>query len=382
MKIILYGLGSGIDQIKKVLRDEHEIIAYTDSFSCIKEYMGVPFVKPSEIVRMEFDFIIIAIVDRMKAFSIYQWLVKEFNLDDTTIIPYYCYVDMELHKAKLLKQVEPIKGLIIGNSMSQYGFIEEIFPISFLNLSCRSQDIYGSSYILNKIITEQAQKIEQLQYIIFDLYDYNVFNIDLSLTTGYLDYISWGGVYIEHNFNQNSHYKYKLYTELFKDKYLIRENIPVNKVFCELFLEHSISLPANRNDNRFYHIDMQAPLTSRKFVGANVKNHFRATINENIVILDKIVRRLKDYKHDIEIVFTLTPRFITMEEVAIPFMKEWRMEFDDIIKSFQDKYGVRFYNFKECKEISSNCQFFADIDHLNTIGGRSLTSILVKKLKI
>ena len=45
--------------------------------------MGVPFVKPSEIVRMEFDFIIIAIVDRMKAFSIYQWLVKEFNLDDT-----------------------------------------------------------------------------------------------------------------------------------------------------------------------------------------------------------------------------------------------------------------------------------------------------------
>ena len=58
MNIILYGLGSGVEQIKRVLKEEHRIIAYSDSFSCIKEYMGNPFVKPAEIKKMDYDFII------------------------------------------------------------------------------------------------------------------------------------------------------------------------------------------------------------------------------------------------------------------------------------------------------------------------------------
>lgn len=129
---------------------------------------------------------------------------------------------MELYKAKLLQQKDEVEGLIIGNSMSQYGFIEDVFPGSFLNLSCRSQDIYTSSYVLEKIMTEYPQKVEKLKYLIFDLYDYNGFNIDLSMSTGYLDYISWGGVYSEHNFNQNTHYRRGLSDELFEDKYMIR----------------------------------------------------------------------------------------------------------------------------------------------------------------
>ena len=60
---------------------------------------------------------------------------------------------------KLLQQKEEIEGLIIGNSMSQYGIVEDVFPVPFLNLSCRSQDIYTSSYVLDKIITEYPQKI-------------------------------------------------------------------------------------------------------------------------------------------------------------------------------------------------------------------------------
>ncbi len=106
--------------------------------------------------------------------------------------------------------------------MSQYGIVEDVFPVPFLNLSCRSQDIYTSSYVLDKIITEYPQKIAKLKYFIFDLYDYNGFNIDLSMSTGYLDYISCGGVYCEHNFEKNIHYKNKLSEELFMDRYMIR----------------------------------------------------------------------------------------------------------------------------------------------------------------
>ena len=194
MKIILFGLGSGVEQVKGVLKDEHRVVAYSDSFSCIKDYMEAPFVKPSDIKKLDYDFVVITIRDRKSAYSIYEWLVREQGLEAEKVIPYFCYVDMELYKAKLLQQKESFKGLIIGNSMSQYGFIEEIFPIPFLNLSCRSQDIYTSSHIIEELIFKYPQKIEQLKYLIFDLYDYNGFNIDTSMSTGYLDYISWGGL--------------------------------------------------------------------------------------------------------------------------------------------------------------------------------------------
>lgn len=159
MNVVLYGLGSGVEQVKRALRDEHRVIAYTDSFSCIKDYMEAPFVRPSDIKKLGYDFIVITIRDRKSAYSIYEWLVREQGFEKEKVIPYFCYVNMELYKVKLLQQKEEIEGLIIGNSMSQYGIVEDVFPVPFLNLSCRSQDIYTSSYVLDKIITEYPQKI-------------------------------------------------------------------------------------------------------------------------------------------------------------------------------------------------------------------------------
>lgn len=295
MNIILYGLGSGVEQIKRVLKEEHRIIAYSDSFSCIKEYMGNPFVKPAEIKKMDYDFIIITIRNRKKAYSICEWLIEEYDINAGKIIPYFCCVDMELYKAKLLHQKEAVEGLIIGNSMSQYGVIEDVFPNSFLNLSCRSQDIYTSSFILEKIITEYSNKIENLKYLIFDLYDYNGFNIDLSMSNGYLDYISCGGVYHEHNFSRNMNDRRSLSEALFEDKYMVREE-KYGEIYNRLFLEHVLILPENKNDNRFYHIEAQASLDAKKFIGPTVKKRFGRTIKENIAILEHIVKELKYYK--------------------------------------------------------------------------------------
>lgn len=380
MNVILYGLGSGVEQIKSVLKDGHRIIAYSDSFSFIKDYMEAPFVKPSDIKMLDYDFVVITIRDRKSAYSIYELLVREYGLEAEKVIPYFCYVDMELYKAKLLQQKEPVEGLIIGNSMSQYGFIEDVFPIPFLNLSCRSQDIYLSSYIIEQLVFKYPQKIEHLKYLIFDLYDYNGFNIDISMTTGYLYYMSCGGVYCEHNFNQNIHYKHRLSEELFMNQYMIREDKKGRRNFQKLFIEHYLELPENKNDNRFGHIAKEEPIMSKKFVGTNVRKQFEATIKENIKILENNLKILKCYKKDLEIIFTLIPRYITMEEIAIPFMKEWKNAFEGSMRYFQNLYGIRFYDFKSCTEISGNCRFYSDVNHLNTIGGRCLTTLMMKNL--
>ena len=200
------------------------------------------------------------------------------------------------------------------------------------------------------------------------------------MSTGYLDYISCGGVYCEHNFEKNIHYKNKLSEELFMDRYMIRGEKIRGGGYEKLFIEHSLELPENKNDDKFSHIDKSASLTTRKFIGANVKRRFEITIKENVSSLENIIKKLNYYKPDLKIVFTLIPRFITMEEVSVPFMKEWKEEFENIMKYFERIYGIRFYSYKGCAEISGNCHFYADVDHLNTVGGRCLATLMMKEL--
>ena len=89
------------------------------------------------------------------------------------------------------------------------------------------------------------------------------------------------------------------------DQYMIREDKKGIRKFQKLFVEHYLELPENKNDNRFCHISVEEPLTSRKFVGTNVKKSFEATIKENTKIIENTIKRLKYCKKDLEIIFTL-----------------------------------------------------------------------------
>ena len=51
------------------------------------------------------------------------------------------------------------------------------------------------------------------------------------------------------------------------------------------------------------------------------------------------------------------------------------------MKRFCDQYNLYFFNYKYKKEISENHIFYADIQHMNTIGGKALSAILDEDLK-
>ena len=65
-----------------------------------------------------------------------------------------------------------------------------------------------------------------------------------------------------------------------------------------------------------------------------------------------------------------------MELVSRPFLMSWKNEFYEIMSFLREKYGVYFFDLKECVEISHNEKFYYDVNHLNACGGRALTSIL------
>ena len=60
MKIIIYGLGSGLEYIERNLREDNEIVGYSDSYADIGVFNGQPFYKPDKLKDVEYDFLILA----------------------------------------------------------------------------------------------------------------------------------------------------------------------------------------------------------------------------------------------------------------------------------------------------------------------------------
>ena len=61
MKIILYGLGKGLDFVTQKIKKEYEIIGYTDSYAEITVFRNRPFYKLEDICQVSFDYIVITI---------------------------------------------------------------------------------------------------------------------------------------------------------------------------------------------------------------------------------------------------------------------------------------------------------------------------------
>ena len=61
MKIIIFGIGQGLELVEKKIKVQHHIIGYTDSYSKIKIFQGKPFYQLNEILKLNYDYIIITI---------------------------------------------------------------------------------------------------------------------------------------------------------------------------------------------------------------------------------------------------------------------------------------------------------------------------------
>lgn len=375
MKIILYGLGRGLDEIKPDIKKEHEIIGYTDTNSRINIFCGKPFFRLTELNRQKFDYIIITIKTRQIAWNIYKMLSCEYNIPDDKIIPYFVYYHYENYRAQMdWSKENKIKGLFFGNSHAARGFTAEQMSIPFLNLGFPNQDIFYNYRTFQLCVEKYADKLSKLKYVVIDMYDYNVFNLDLSLEKDILVYIAMGGLCEQHNYEKNHNYNRRMEEELFDSLYYIVENEKTRQLYQELFENNTV--PNVYADERWKCIEEKVTLDADKFIGNVVVKRFDDTIKENEVLFEQFLMEIKRFKPDIKIILTLLPRYITMEKVAIPFLSVWKQEFLNTINRLKEKYGVVFWDYKQYECISGNHEYFWDVNHLNTIGAKCMTSIL------
>lgn len=389
MQIIIFGLGQSRVEVEKALKSECEIVGYTDSYAQIEVFNNKKFIKLCDLKNSKFDYIIISMNDLKTSALIKNMLEKELMIPNRKIIEFYKInrgilpvqkVDRVMQNPDLLQ----CDGIILGNSHAECGIISEYLNTQWINLSIPSQDIYYNYKSFLRAVNGYADKLEQLKYVIIDMYDYNCFNIDLSRTTGIFDYMSWGGIRDEHNFNKNIHYRNSFERELELREKGLKTDHEEQNVWNMIFDPCFTSADYRDYSNwarQIKHIEDNVDLTARKFIGSNVEKHFNDTIEENIAVFEQTLKEIYLFNPHIKIYITLIPRFISMEKVSVPFLKGWREEYYKIINRLEEKYPIKLLDFKGENAISQNKFFYFDSCHLNAVGGIAFTSLLNTKIE-
>ena len=379
MRILLYGIGKDLEDIEIKIKNKHEIIGYTDSFARLKKYKGKLFYELCTIKKLDFDYLIITLKNRKIAWEIQEMLTGIYGIPLDKIIPFYVYTNRELWNIKMNNyELEKVQGLIFGNSLAATGFLEKELDIPFVNLAVSSQDLYYCYQVFCQCIKQYGERFDSLKYIVIDLYNYMVFNLDTSRGKDILGYMYSGGIQDEHNFKDNKNYSNTLENEMFRNYNVILKD-QKQDLMQEVFSNWDTEFEQS-SYNRWSHITKYTTLRAEQIIGKSIIQRFEDTFQENRNIFEHFMKNIRKFNGDMKIIFTLIPQYIMMEKVSKPFMDDWKDEFYYIINDICERYHSVFWNFKNCKEISENPMFYYDEMHLNTVGARAISAILNEKL--
>ena len=386
MNLLLYGLGHIAELIEKKIKDEHRIVGYIDS-NYNGMYNNKMVCTPNFIRDIEYDYIIISVSSKKLSLQLKKNLIEDYGICSDRIVPFTAWMETQKYKIiskMLMGREHEVNGIIIGNSHAQYGILPECLKDKFINLSISSQDIFNSCGIISEILKGKNDRWREMKYLIFDLFDYNYFNIDTSLTNRALIYVEWGGRINERNFKNNGNWNNNFDVELINE-YGIDISNEKKEIMSLLFDEDWLLKIRSGTDedsyNRWYHIEKTDIPLENRFDLSSIKHHRSFTINDNISILENTIGSVKEEYPNLNIIFTLLPRYIATEKKAIIVEQLWKEEFQQIVLQICSKYNIKYWNYKNLIEISNNHFFYYDQEHLNTIGARAMTSIINRQIQ-
>lgn len=384
MKIIIYGLGKGLEYIEQNLKKEHEIIGYSDSYATISIFKGKPFYTPEKLATIDFDFLIIAVRNRKEAWKLFELLTGDkYGLPETKVIPFYVYANGEYWDFCMAHaDVENVEGLVFGTSYARYGILQQCLSRKFVNLSVPSQDLYSDWETFKMCIKKYGDRLKKMKYIMIDMYDYNYFNFDASLCKMFFKYLGYGGIIKKHNYGKNHNYSQVFEKELLYQIGVIKETeCGKSDILEELFYERYALDYVETQKNRWGCIEPFEPLPVRHFTASIVEKKYRETIEENKRIFDHLLEDIREFNPNIKIILLLLPRYSTLETTKEKHMERWKAEFEEIVSNACQRENVYWKNYKFCECVSGNRKFWNDIEHMNTIGGKCMTSIIDEDLK-
>ena len=242
------------------------------------------------------------------------------------------------------------KGMILGISHAEVGFLANRFQ-SCCNLAVSSQDLFYNFKTLQYCISKYWPKIKELQYLIIDMYDYNYFNLDTSLSENIYNYYAWGGYNLdEHNLKNNKHYTVNLHD--IKSYLLMKRYEGIDDSKIDLWNELFPDTNFMNNYAEFFIYQgieermktLSEEMISKFEVTSSVaKKEFTATIEENITIMKNLLKLVYETWPDIKVYLTILS-YIFFMVLAIHHLCLYEMQKKCWMWNLQKMHRKNFYS--------------------------------------
>lgn len=372
-RILIYGNSNTIPIAEKLLDGNKSmvinIINTTDIYSN-KNRLTDAFYQAINVIRDSlFDYILI-MDDKIELLNV---MLKNNLIEQEAIINYYNhylvladYTSYSYLKKFFLfsKENRNYDGIITGLSYAEKGIDHNVLDHSFFNFAASGQDLYYDFEILKYCLDFQDFR-ETVKYCIIGL-SYYSFEYDLTLsrssivTERYLP-----------NLGKCHHYKnineYKRNTQI------------VEKIFVNGYVEYIYNIFKNVNDN-IYNNHMNQEFDSSvlsfnevneqiKLVKTDYNKNYPKTIQENILILNEFIDKLKANKIKPIIVVLPVSKFYA-EYTPIDKIEL----FNSIIKDIIQENNVQFIDCYDNHNFPDS--YFHDSSHLNYKGAKEFSKLL------
>ena len=384
--MILVGDTFGVEKVKKAMlkpeRVEYELIVGTEDASI--------FI-PNEYIRD--GIIIIICYFEIKGTRSIEASIKEFvktNNLKWQIVNFFdiyrAYIPTAVCDRISIMDGRTYEGLLLGISHAEVGILANRLKVPVYNTAVSSQDLYFNWCSFKYIMEKYGDKIN-LKYLLIDLYNYNYFNYDTSVTQ-YGDYLFGGGFpYDLHNYEKT--YSKKYYNgdlEEIKEVIITNKLGTVNEEKIEIFESLFPGAHAKLDFWGCYQEDYVIfrnriiegkDLYDYKYDIGIVNKRFLNTLEENKHAFENILQLAYEINPKVKIFCFLMPRYYKSQEMAKSYMEKWQREFYDIISQTQRKYPFVFKDYK-FHEMSKERNFFYDASHFNYMGAEYFTEVLNK----
>lgn len=389
MRIIIYGLSKTTFFVEEALRRDHTILYYSDGAAQITRYKNVPFIPSEKLGEVDFDYIIIAVENRRTSDDIRNKLENIYGIRAEKIVD--CRQILNGQKVDNIMRFSNAhySGIILGNSIAARGINPRCLTGLWCNLSNGSEDIYYHLVTLRICMERYWERIKNLKYLIIDMWDYEVFNYDASLTKAILAYWSHGGIMEDiHNYKSNVNY-HMAPEELLKEYAYYSPNVSeADKVLANKLFNFSVV--KKKYDDLFpgstytfyndypslYKFGKNLALPDNLYM-EKAEHKYEDTIQENIRVFDELIGLTKEINRNIKIIILLTPRLYEVEKAHSrnKRMMQWKQEFEEIIDSYVND-NIYYLNMKNLRSISENAYFYEDPGHMNAVGANAYTPYL------
>ena len=374
---------------RKDYMDVQDCIQKKDLFERIVYYdnpnsaMNIYSIVPS-------DFVVIAIRESATV-SIIMELLEHKGLSKDRMLLFYsvfnaCIPFMRADRVFANPNYAKYKCIVLGLSHAEVGIIPDVLSVPTANLAVSSQDLFYNYYTMRYVVEKYKEKLAGLKYVIIDMYKYNYFNYDVSLSKMASVYWSVGGYnHLEHHFSKNHNYSCSFEDLIY---YILKNHCgELDDNILEKWKQFFAIDYTRINQKYFNCIDFPGRnqvvgkelIENYNYCPSNVKNVYENTIRENIDIFEKLLCLIKSINPDIKVFLVHMPMYYEAWERAKQFYIPWREEFNRIIEETSKHHSFEYIDWTE-HELANEEIYWFDVEHLNYLGALRFSNTINDEL--